>query len=318
MLPFYLPTNILIVDDDPAFLESFAYRYGDRFLCQTNKSPDEAIKQLKQHYGSVNTDSLLGSHPIVSATGWWTSEIGTVQLDLCTIQAITQQENRSDCISVVIVDYAMPSMTGVEFCQKIRHLPVKRLLLTGKTGNATAVDAFNKGLIDRFIVKQDPQIATRLPQEIENLQKSFIADLTLPAMTARSRPQEMAFLEDPAFQAHFEELKHKYKVTEYYLSTSPTGIFMLDAHGTKTSVIVYNEDMMRAAHETARAVGAPQPLLEQIKNRTVVVAFPTSTGLYEPQYAVDWAHYTHTAQPIGDTPTWWMAVFRAPKSVSAT
>ena len=64
----------------------------------------------------------------------------------------------------------MPKMTGVEFCRAIRGLPVKTILLTGKASLETAISAFNEGVIDCFLQKQDSNVSTALRREIKRLQ----------------------------------------------------------------------------------------------------------------------------------------------------
>jgi response regulator RpfG family c-di-GMP phosphodiesterase len=56
---------------------------------------------------------------------------------------------------VVIADQRMPEMTGVEFFEKLLKInkePI-RILLTGYTDIASAIDAINKGEVYRFIDK---------------------------------------------------------------------------------------------------------------------------------------------------------------------
>ena len=53
-------------------------------------------------------------------------------------------------ISVVITDYAMPEMDGVDFLRQIKHSEIKRILLTGVADEKIAVKAFNWGTYRPF------------------------------------------------------------------------------------------------------------------------------------------------------------------------
>ncbi|HEX7026718.1 MAG TPA: EAL domain-containing protein [Gammaproteobacteria bacterium] len=62
---------------------------------------------------------------------------------------------RTPTVSVIISDYRMPGMTGIEFLQRVRQITpdAKRILLTGKSDLVTAVDAVNQGGLYRFLMK---------------------------------------------------------------------------------------------------------------------------------------------------------------------
>lgn len=61
----------------------------------------------------------------------------------------------AESIGVVISDYRMPGMSGIDFLQKVSQLAPesKRILLTAKSDLVTAIDAVNQGGLYRFLVK---------------------------------------------------------------------------------------------------------------------------------------------------------------------
>jgi ActR/RegA family two-component response regulator len=62
--------------------------------------------------------------------------------------------------AVVVSDYQMPLMNGVQFLSKVRMLSPEtvRIMLTGKADLTTAIDAVNRGQIFRFLAKPcDPE-----------------------------------------------------------------------------------------------------------------------------------------------------------------
>jgi CheY-like chemotaxis protein len=54
-----------------------------------------------------------------------------VALDLERIYRIAEQRQRFATPSVLVVDYSMPQMNGLEFCAAVAHLPCKKILFTG-------------------------------------------------------------------------------------------------------------------------------------------------------------------------------------------
>src|SRR5690606_1228923 len=163
MTPFYHPTSILVLDDDPLFLESLDFQFSEEVSCQTFTRPDAALQHLtaqaSQHPSfpryfkdasalDARTDMRVGDR--------------LLRLQLSDLRSVIDDPARQQRVAVAVVDYDMPKMTGVEFCRAIRHLPVKTILLTGKAGLETAIGAFNEGVIDCFLQKQDASVTTAL------------------------------------------------------------------------------------------------------------------------------------------------------------
>jgi len=76
--------------------------------------------------------------------------------------------SRAD-IDVVVADYEMPGMNGVEFLRRVRddHPAVVRFMLTGKPSLDVAAQAINEGAISRFFVK--PWGSANLAAEIRQV-----------------------------------------------------------------------------------------------------------------------------------------------------
>ncbi len=305
----YHPTTVLVLDDDPLFLESIEYSYSDRFLCHTTKSPDDAIALLRSRNDATwKSSSLIAPH-VNGMEGEDHQGDRLLELRPASILDIARSESRFETISVVVVDFAMPSMTGVDFCRQVREIPAKKILLTGKTGDQTAVGAFNEGLIDVFLLKQDAAITQKLPREIERLQHSFFDQQSAP-VRALAGFVDMAFVDDDAFQRRFEQLCKELAAVEYYLSAPPPRMVVVDANGRPSSIVIYDDDTMRAQQEIAEAAGAPAALLKRLHQRNAVAVFPTATGFYEPQFSNTGFKYVHPAERFGGKKPWWLAVLR--------
>lgn len=72
-------------------------------------------------------------------------------------QALEKME-REGAFEVVISDYQMPRMNGVEFLEQVgfRSPDTIRIMLTGQAAFATALEAVNKGNVFRFLTKPCP------------------------------------------------------------------------------------------------------------------------------------------------------------------
>ncbi len=92
------------------------------------------------------------------------------QWDITTTSSIAEAEEllSSNRFQIVLADQRMPIMTGVQFLEKIRkqYPGIIRILITGHTDIAAAIDAINKGEVFRFIDK--PWDYTYVENAIQN------------------------------------------------------------------------------------------------------------------------------------------------------
>ena len=179
-----------------------------------------------------------------------------LRLQLSELRSVIDDRSRQQRVSVAIVDYDMPKMTGVEFCRAIRDLPVKTILLTGKAGLETAISAFNEGVIDCFLQKQDQSVTYALRREIKRLQHEYFAEISAPINSALAL-QKPSFFSDPGFIALFKEVAEKNDIVEHYVCAAPPGVMMRDADGNELFLLISDadtvEDPMRGGRDAPRA-----------------------------------------------------------------
>ncbi len=308
LLPLYHPTTCLVVDDDRLYLDSFDYNYADVTPLATEQRPEQAIERLLKDAERTGLSIDEANHAPV---GEGMAGDPVVRLPASRIAAMARDPARFSRVSMVVVDFAMPSMTGVELCQKIKHLPVKKVLLTGKTGDSTAVAAFNEGLINLFLVKQDPDLPGKLRQIIRELQYSYFKDITAP-LEPIAKLEDTAFLDDPGIASWYHKLAEHIRAVEHYLLLSPPGMMLADEAGQVTVAWISNEDRMRAQLEIAIEEGAPGALVKRLGAGDVILACPTPTGFYEWKHASDWQKYVLPCEEIMGNTLWKVAIQRDP------
>ena len=110
-------TVIVTVDDDPGVSRAVA-------------------RDLRRRYGE--------QHRIVRA------ESGDAALD-----ALREMKLRGDEVAVIVADYRMPGMNGIEFLERAMDLyPVaRRVLLTAYADTGAAIDAINVVDLDHYLLK---------------------------------------------------------------------------------------------------------------------------------------------------------------------
>jgi len=304
MTPFYHPTSILVLDDDPLFLESLDFQFSDELSCQTFTRPDAALEHLRaqarQHpdfsrYFKDCSEMDLGSE----------SRHGDrlLRLQLSELRSMVDDHSRHQRVSVAVVDYDMPKMTGVQFCRAIRDLPVKTILLTGKAGLETAISAFNEGVIDCFLQKQDANVSIALRREIKRLQGEYFEEISDPIQCALAL-QKPSFFSDPEFLKLFNGVSEENGVVEHYVCACPPGIMMRDAEGNESFLLVCDVDAAKSQCEIAEDRSAPSDMLQLLRTRKAQAWFPTQEGFYHPDFEAEWARYIWPAQLLPGSGSW--------------
>lgn len=154
---------------------------------------------------------------------------------------------RHEEISTVIVDYEMPSMKGLEFCEKVQNPHIRKILYTGVADEGIAIQAFNKGLIDGYIRKGDPNQSVVLNDFVRESQLKYFKSLTDTSIDSilreysTSNPGDTAFY-DPAFIEYFHGLIKKHNICEYYLNELEGGFVFLSLKGKPSSLFTYSQE----------------------------------------------------------------------------
>jgi len=134
-----LRTAIITVDDDPGVSRAVA-------------------RDLRRRYGD--------RHRIVRA------ESGSSALD-----ALRQMKLRGDLVAVVLADYRMPEMNGIEFLEQAMDIypGARRVLLTAYADTGAAIDAINVVDLDHYLLKPWDPPEEKLYPVVDALLESWLA-----------------------------------------------------------------------------------------------------------------------------------------------
>ena len=306
-LPVYAhPTLTVLVDDSDSFLKSLSFQL------------DPMLASKTFHDTSVALDWLTQSRPredvplhVNFDTQNQPPDQCNVALDLERIYRISEQRQRFATPSVLVVDYSMPQMNGLEFCQAVQHLPCKKILFTGAADEKIAVTAFNRGLIDRYIKKSDPNALDNLELEIAALQQAYFADHS-ETLCQLLTLHDYRFLDDAALAALVERLYHQHGFVEHYLYPTPNGILFFDKRGKARLMMIETESGMGAQYEIARDSEAPPSLLNALEERRVLPFLSDGDGSYSPSVGDNWHRYCQPAQVCEGRERYYWALFDMP------
>ena len=187
-----------------------------------------------------------------------------IHLNLTALEQEIKHVERFRRVSVLMVDYAMPTLNGLEFCEGVKNKDIKKALLTGVADEKTAVAAFNRGIIDRYIPKGSLRSVRDMIPHVEALKRAYF-DQYSARLNENLALNPPAFMLEPNIAKAFDEVVTKHSIVEYYLVTEPNGYMMLRADGSMIRLVVLSQTELQAQLELARSYGAPQQLLSQIQ-----------------------------------------------------
>lgn len=306
--PIYFPTTTIFVDDSQPFLENLSLQLDPNLAFSLYHSPSKALefvnsrdrgRPFSRDYFSRYADSDdLSSNNCV------------IDVDVDKIHCEVYNSDRFAESSVIVVDYVMPEMSGLDFCRRVRLPGVKKILLTGKADENLAVRAFNEGLIDRFITKNDSDALTTLNRLIVELQDEYFTELGAPLANILAAGV-YGFLQDPAFAQVFDPLRKDRGIVEYYLCCNPEGILMVNTSGVASLLIVSVEDDLQAYYEIAMDQAAPQALLDALSSRKFIPYFWETNGHYDPTLR-DWQSMLYPARQVAGQHRYYYAIVDLP------
>lgn len=306
--PFFYPTTIVIIDDNRDFLINLGLQLDEGTACRLFLSPRLALNEINQSTLSnsfendcltMNIDELNGSE-----------DEHIVSLNVSAILTFLENPHRFNECSIVIVDYDMPMMNGIEFCKLIQNKAIKKILITGVADEKIAVQAFNDGAIDKFILKNDSSNIERINEYVETFQKEYFSVKTNQVRNTLNN-RAFGFLSEPAFKDVFTNICHKYGVVEYYLSSQPNGYVLVTGTGEINHLLILSEADMQAHYEIAQELEAPIELLKLIKERSVIPHFWESDGHYSSEPA-EWRKRIFPAELLPTRTPYYYTIIEIP------
>src|SRR6185312_5147164 len=180
---------LLTVDDDPGVSRAVA-------------------RDLRRHYGET--------HRIVRA------ESGEQALD-----ALREMKLRGEQVAVLLADFRMPRMSGIEFLEQAMDLypAAKRVLLTAYADTDAAIDAINVVDLDYYLLKPWDPPEEKLYPVVDSLLEAWLS--------ADDRPVEELKVVGHRWSARSSEVREFLARNQvpyrWYPSDEPEGKRLLDA-----------------------------------------------------------------------------------------
>ena len=245
IIPYYHPTTVGFIDDNARFIDSLAAKAPDTITTKVFYTPEEALEWA---------NSLRPKPPL--AHNCFTIEDDIVRFDATALEQEIKQPERFERLSVFVVDYAMPTMNGVDFCAELQDRDIRCLLLTGLADERIAVAAFNRSLIHRYVTKAMLDNLSDVYIHVRDLEEQYFAEYGQRlSVSLATTHEDFAWMHE--IDDFLTDLKQRLSAVEYYLVDKPRGYLLLDRDGNSTRMIVLSDDEIAAEIDYCMSLGAP-------------------------------------------------------------
>lgn len=299
--PYYHPTTVCFVDDNYSFLRSMSVDMPDDWSMISYLEPEEALAAINQPDPlpplvdrCFTMDSSNPNEPVI-------------HLSIAALEQEIKLIERFRRVSVLMVDYAMPTLNGLEFCERVQNPDIKIALLTGVADEKTAVAAFNRGIIDRYIPKGVLTSTRNVIPHVQALQAAYFEQYSarLSSNLALNPP---AFMTDAALKPFFDKLLNKYDIVEYYLTGEPYGYLMLTAQGTMVRLVVLSQKELDAQIKLAQMHKAPERMINKMRKGKLIGYLYEHPDDYLGHEDYPWEEILISANRIEGDQTWYLGV----------
>jgi len=270
----YFPTTTIFIDDDWDFLVLSSMKLEKNAPCKLFKDPVAALEYINHDYTTQPFYKKFFTKPSYGDA----EDNRTVSVDYTKIYQQIYDPNRFSEITGILVDYAMPGLTGRDFCKIALSSCDWRnwnniILLTGESTLEVATEMIQERLINGYIFKGDSNYVRKLAGIVSDRQAEYFeqnSELFLDLMMDASGPEEghSACFKNPDYIHFFYQMVERYKPIEYYLIDQSGSYIFLNEHGTVSWLIVQNEaDMEAAEFDMSMQENVPVDLKQAIKER---------------------------------------------------
>ena len=307
-LPLYsFPLTVALIDNDALVLQALTNLLKAEYHLKAFDNPKKALENFKQYSPLSATVKLL--------SGCAESEnynlIGHLPVDvkLDGIKTIAHHPLRTEEVGVMIVDYSMPEMNGIEFCRELKSLPAKKILLTGEASNHIATQAFNEGIIDCFLQKGSPSLAEEINFHINSLMQKYRIENAKQLISHLETDYQLP-VSDPQFALFFNEWCQTNNITEFYIIDQNANFLLINSNQEKFYFITHTDRTLNNFIEFYEDEKDVCDYVSAVKSREIIPFFGEGRESWDFPFA-EWRDFFVTPNVlVGREKYYWFVVKR--------
>ncbi len=298
---YHHPTTTVYVDDNKDFLNTLTIK-SEPGSFKVFTDPHEGLAYIESQFrlsenfskGQPLSPDINTPHKLVLPQNQICQKLNTL--------------NRFAEPSVVVVDFSMPELNGLDLCSQLTSPNCKKVLLTGVANERQAIHALNSDLIDFYIGKNEEDLISRLNQIVDTLNVRYFMDL-MP-LSNHDALSQIPFIFDSVFADYFEQVCEDLGIVEYYYVTNPGGFLLIDKMGHISRLIVLTQNDYQNAIEEAKTAGASDECLGKLDQKTQIPFFQNDNGEFEKEYVKSWQEHMYSVSSIAGREEYFCALVK--------
>jgi CheY-like chemotaxis protein len=239
----YYPSTIALIDDDPLLLQSLSNLIETSYNTLEFVRPQHFTALMAEYSGLLPSLKLLRG--CTELENYDVSQQLPADLDYQLIRNLRNNAQNMTEISVIIVDYNMNEINGIDVCRQLADSPIKKILLTGHADDKIAIKAFNEGIIDAYIKKDSPTLVADIQSALKKLSALYFSDQTKPLLQHLELEQSLP-ASDHLFNQFYLNWCQQQNITHYYLIDSRANFIATDSSGKTYYFIVHTDETLNA------------------------------------------------------------------------
>jgi CheY-like chemotaxis protein len=297
---FYFKTAALMLDDDALFLNSFSGWLTETVPVKTYTDSKKALEKAQSEQ-AILEQYFDHSHFVAQ------SDDGDPAIDFAALQNAFDQCRQLALTSVLFVDYAMPDLDGLAFCEKLGETYARKILLTGHADDTTAVKAFNSGLINQFVVKDIASAEASVLSLLADQQLHFFKALSTYISRFVTRLSETA-INEKSYQTELQKVIEKHQPTAYCL-TDQYGSYVLHLPDDRVChfVVRPEAEFENYLNILENQDSYDQAVFDAIATRACLPVLLNDNAVSAP--VANWSSYLCGFSKMSDTPFYVAVVF---------
>lgn len=285
----FYPTRKIVLDDDSIFVQSILLRMDEKTF-SSYTSPQCLLDYLFKEYNLFFRPADLFE---TEQTGSELSSYHNFHIPTKKLSSICANTLAHD-ISVILIDYHMPNMTGISFLNQVKQFPFKKILITGEEDYTIGIDALNAGLVDAYIRKDDPDLLNKLNNMVSVLEWKYFTELSASAYNI----SEFDYLKNKAFFRKFQQLNFENNITSFFLANKEGDFENLNIKREKGFIVVRTLKQLNELAILAQEDGAPIEIINGL-NQSKIIPFFENKHYWEIP-AAEWGMFLHPANLLPD------------------
>jgi len=291
---FYHPIKVVFLDDNRNFLDTLELEFSSQVNMSMFTNHDEALHMIDSYSES---DAIQSVHQLTNNINADTTTDRVVDFSINKMLSVIYDQARFNTAAVVVVDYEMPNMNGIEFCKKLGNRNVFKIILTAQADKDIAIKAFNDGVIDKFILKTSENLYQELTTAIQELTMRYFKEFSRLITNSHDSSLKLVF-ESEAYQQLFQQVYSHSQAVEYYLIDNSGGFLFLDKNATPTWLIIRHITELDEQLSLLEGYDAQDSLISAIQGKEKIL-FLFSEDEYKKPIS-DWPDYLVEAKKLNE------------------